>query len=152
MSRLRITALTALALLPALVLLYVSGSDLLGRGLMQRTSTPTPAFVWVWVGDFAVATMGCASTILLAVRGTPMSKGRRIALATPALLPALIGIAIFGIALSHVWIIALKDGTTSSALTAAFVAAGLIVVLLSGISTIVLAWRSERKPSLDSVF
>jgi uncharacterized membrane protein AbrB (regulator of aidB expression) len=34
----------------------------------------------------------------------------------------------------------------------AFVVTTLIVTLLSSISTIYLAWRSERKPSLDSVF
>ncbi|HTO61145.1 MAG TPA: hypothetical protein VMM15_07805 [Bradyrhizobium sp.] len=81
-----------------------------------------------------------------------MSRRQRIALAVPALLPALVNIVVFGTVLSRPLMIALKLKQASLSFAMAFLATALIVMLLSSISTIYLAWRSERKPSLDSVF
>jgi hypothetical protein len=150
MSRFRLIALTALALLPALMLLYVSGKRLFEAWLITRTTGVRTDFALV--GVFAAATMACISTTWLARRGTLMSPGRRIALATPALLLALMSIVVFWRALSEVRIIALKYDGESLIVGVAIVVAGLILMLLSSISTLYLAWRSERKPSLDSVF
>ena len=101
---------------------------------------------------FAASTLSILSTVWLAWRGTSMSRRQRIALAVPALLPALVNIVVFGTVLSRPLMIALKLKQASLSFAMAFLATALIVMLLSSISTIYLAWRSERKPSLDSVF
>jgi hypothetical protein len=101
---------------------------------------------------FAVSTLSVMSTMWLARRGTSMSRRQRVVLAAPTLLPALINIVVLGTVLSRPLIIALKLRKASLSFAMAFVVTALIVMLLSSISTIYLAWRSERKPSLDSAF
>jgi hypothetical protein len=151
MPRFRIIAATTLALLPALVQLYESGRLLLEGWLVRRTSYGMPND-FLWTAVFVVATLSVLSTMWLAWRGTSMSGRQRIALAVPALLPALMNIVVLGTVLSRPLMIALKIEKASLSFAMAFLVTALMVMLLSSISTIYLAWRSERKPSLDSVF
>jgi hypothetical protein len=152
MSRFRIIALTALALLPALMLLYASGRGLLDGWLVRHTSDGMPNDVLLLAAIFAASTLSVMSTIWLARRGRSMSRRQRIVLAAPALLPALMNIVVLGTVLSRPLIIALKLKKASLSFAMAFLVTTLIVMLLSSISTIYPAWRSERKQSLDSVF
>ena len=152
MSHFRLIALTALALLPALMLLYASGRGLLDGWLVRRTSDGMPNDFLLLVAIFAASTLSVMSTMSLAWRGMSMSRRQRIVLAAPALLPALMNIVVLGTVLSRPLIIALKLKNASLSFATAFIATTLIVMLLSSISTIYLAWRSERKQSLDSVF
>ena len=152
MSRFRLIALTALALLPALMLLYASGRGLLDGWLVRGTSDGMPNDFLLLVAIFAASTLSVMSTMSLAWRGMSMSRRQRIVLAAPALLPALMNIVVLGTVLSRPLIIALKLKNASLSFATAFIATTLIVMLLSSISTIYLAWRSERKQSLDSVF
>jgi hypothetical protein len=139
MSRFRIIALTALALLPASILLYASIRQLFERWFLKRVSFPYLPDDIVWPAVFVASTLGLMSTIWLAWRGTSMSRRQRVALAALALLPALMNIFLLGAMLY------LRRIT-------AFNVTAFIVALLSSISTIYLASRSERKPSLESVF
>src|SRR5690348_11117367 len=108
MSRLRIFALTVLALLPALILLVVSGRGLVAGWLVRPTSDGMPYQSLLLAAMFAASTLSILSTIWLAWRGTSMARRQRIALAVPALLPALVNIVVFGTVLSRPLMIALK--------------------------------------------